>query len=295
MKIPFHIITGFLGAGKTTLLKRIIQQMGEAEKLGIVQNEFAPISIDAAELRTVDGNYSVMEVNNGSVFCVCRLSGFTSGLSDFISRYNFSRIILEASGLSDPSSLGEVLTHPMLSQKLLMQNMLCVVDGATFGITHRLVYYTRQQVMLSDVIIVNKADLLCVSQSDMERAIRVLNPFARIIFTCHAEADIPDLMHQQTMAVFPHGKSFRPDVNSMLLRSANPIKHENTREFFQTFASSSYRIKGVVKTTKGLFSVQCVMDEVNLVPLQEASNTQLVAISDKFTLHEFYNAYKKFS
>ncbi len=50
-KIPFHIISGFLGSGKTTFLKRIIDQYSSTQKIGIIQNEFAPANIDSIELK----------------------------------------------------------------------------------------------------------------------------------------------------------------------------------------------------------------------------------------------------
>ena len=72
-KIPFHIISGFLGSGKTTFLKRVIAKYGGQVNVGIIQNEFAPSNIDGAELRKSGNDFHLLEINNGSVFCVCLL------------------------------------------------------------------------------------------------------------------------------------------------------------------------------------------------------------------------------
>jgi G3E family GTPase len=80
-QIPFFLVTGFLGSGKTTFLKSALEKLPK-KKVAIIQNEFAPASIDGTELKRQDGNYKTLEINNGSVFCVClskktiRMKGF---------------------------------------------------------------------------------------------------------------------------------------------------------------------------------------------------------------------------
>lgn len=118
-KIPLYLITGFLGSGKTTFLKNIIKSLGKSKKLGIIQNEFAPANMDGQELkRTTNKDFSLMEVNNGSVFCVCLLSGFISSINKFVEQYNPEIICMEASELSDPVGIGEIFQSPQLSKNI---------------------------------------------------------------------------------------------------------------------------------------------------------------------------------
>ena len=104
-KIPFHIISGFLGSGKTTLLKRIIEKYSDNAKIGIIQNEFAPANIDGVELKKSGDNFTLLEINNGSVFCVCLLGDFLRSLEKFINENTPDILVIECSGLSDTTSI----------------------------------------------------------------------------------------------------------------------------------------------------------------------------------------------
>ena len=107
-RIPFILVTGFLGSGKTTFLKRLLARYSGDGKIGIIQNEFAPGSVDGTELKQSGMPFEILEVNNGSVFCVCLLGSFIKSLRTFVEEYQPEALILEASGLSDPISIGEI-------------------------------------------------------------------------------------------------------------------------------------------------------------------------------------------
>lgn len=96
-KIPFYLVTGFLGSGKTTLLKRYLDKYSDEKKIAVIQNEFAEINVDSRELRKTGKSFELLEMNNGSVFCVCLLGDFVSSLSDFILQHHPDMIVLEAS------------------------------------------------------------------------------------------------------------------------------------------------------------------------------------------------------
>ena len=66
-KIPVMIVTGFLGAGKTTFINQLLKQNKEV-KIGLIENEFGEVSIDA-RLITDYQPESIMELNNGCICC----------------------------------------------------------------------------------------------------------------------------------------------------------------------------------------------------------------------------------
>jgi G3E family GTPase len=131
-KIPLHIISGFLGSGKTTLLKNIIDKYADSVKIGIIQNEFAPANIDGVTLNQTGKNFNLLEIKNGSVFCVCLLGTFTRSLEQFIDEYQPEAIIVEASGLSDTTSMVEVMSSGNLADKIYLAANWCIVDALIF-------------------------------------------------------------------------------------------------------------------------------------------------------------------
>ena len=122
-RIPFILLTGFLGSGKTTFLKRLLARYSSDGKIGIIQNEFAPGSVDGTELMQSGMPFEILEVNNGSVLCVCLLGSFVKSLRIFVEECRPDALILEASGLSDPISIGEMLQAPDLSGRLFLSHI----------------------------------------------------------------------------------------------------------------------------------------------------------------------------
>ena len=118
-KTPFFLITGFLGSGKTTFLKMITTQFGNKLRIGIVQNEFAPGAVDGTELKNSGSSFEILEVNNGSVFCVCLLGSFIKSLSEFVETHQPDMLFLEASGLSDPTKTISPFIFPDLQASIM--------------------------------------------------------------------------------------------------------------------------------------------------------------------------------
>lgn len=189
--IPFILVTGFLGSGKTTFLKRLLRSAPEDIKIAVIQNEFAPSNLDGEELmQSTGGSFELLEINNGSVFCVCLLGTFVHSLSEFIEVHRPDMVIMEASGLSDPAGIAELFQSDILSSKVFFQEAWCIVDAAHFGKIERMNIRYRHQVQIADRVIVNKTDRVSseVTGSVVER-VRELNPFCRIMESAYCEVE----------------------------------------------------------------------------------------------------------
>jgi len=299
-KIPFHIISGFLGSGKTTFLKRIIEKYAGDVKLGIIQNEFAPSNIDGTELKKTNENFDLLEINNGSVFCVCLLGDFVRSLEKFIDQYQPELLIIEASGLSDTTSIAEVISAGSLSEKIFLASNWCIVDAVNFKKVGLMKQRVTHQLQMADIVLINKSDLLetQTNREDIEAEIKTINPFAQIHFTTYCDVNFK--ADSKTLQKFYFGETktlARPDVNSMVIKSGRKLSEENFHEFLRQWAPKAYRIKGFINLKNGkTLAVQSVFEKVEFI---EVSNryepTELVAITDRFSLHEWNKSFRSYS
>ena len=181
--IPLVLVTGFLGCGKTTLVKYLLGNMDPALRIGIVQNEYASANIDTSELQSVDRKFEVLEVNNGSVFCVCLLGSFIDSLADFTDQYSPDLVIIEASGLSDPIAIAEILQHEKLLVRVYLSAVWCIIDGQNYHKVSKMNTRVERQVMIADRILLNKSDLIEGNPDALLQSLKDLNPEAEIM-TC---------------------------------------------------------------------------------------------------------------
>jgi G3E family GTPase len=297
-KIPFHIISGFLGSGKTTFLKRIIDRYSEEYKIGIIQNEFAPANIDGTELKKTDKDFQLLEINNGSVFCVCLLGDFICSLEKFVDEYNPEILIIEASGLADTTSIAEVISAGSLAEKIYLASNWCVVDAQNFAKVGLMKQRVFHQLRMADVVVINKTDLVKTGTEQIRAEIKKANPFAEIRETTFCDIDLELGNSAINKFYFGELKAMpRPDVNSMVIKSGRKLSRNSLELFLNEWAPKAYRIKGFVNLKDGkTAAVQCTFDSVQITEIENDFHpTELVAISDQFTLREWNRTFKALS
>ena len=294
-KIPFHIISGFLGSGKTTFLKKIIEQTASKQKIGIIQNEFAPANVDGAELKKSGEDFQLLEINNGSAFCVCLLGSFTRSLEKFIDEHQPDVVIIEASGLSDTTSISEVISAGSLSEKIYLASNWCIVDALNFTRVGLMKQRVNHQLRMADVVVINKTDLGFGGTEAMEKEIKKINPFAEIRQATYCNIDFE--LGNTAINKFYFGDEKvlpRPDVNSMVIKTTRSVSRQSVKDFLDEWAPRAYRIKGFVKLKGGYtLAVQCTFETVQMVDVDnDIHPTELIALTDQFTLKEWYKAFK---
>jgi G3E family GTPase len=294
MKIPFHIVSGFLGSGKTTFLKKIIASYSERLKLGIIQNEFAHTSIDGAELRNTGKGFYLLEINSGSVFCVCLLGDFTRSLEKFIDDHHPDVLILETSGLSDTTAVSEMVTSGSLAEKIFLATGWCIVDAPNFFRSEPMKQLMTSQVRMADVVLINKTERV-EDTRQVEQEVRLLNPFAEIRKTVYCNTDF-DPGIAALNKFYPSGLSplGRPEVNSMVIKSGRKTTLEQALEFLNRWAGMAYRIKGYINLKNGnTLAVQCVYNDINCREIPGSYySSELIALTDKFSLHDWNRSFK---
>jgi G3E family GTPase len=295
---PLHIVSGFLGSGKTTFLKEILSQLPEDRKTGIIQNEFAPVSMDGAELKNTGRSFDLLELNNGSVFCVCLLSDFVTSLHDFILKKSPDLIILEASGLSDTTSVAEILSHPLLAGKLFLASNWCIIDAVNFLRSGKMQQRINHQIRMADRILINKTDLAGDAVQEIKEYVRQINPFAVIKTTTFCKIDFqPDILPVSRFFAVLEKPLPRPDVFSMVLKTTRIISENRLAEFLRKWAPLSYRIKGFARVADSTtVAVQCTPGQIDIQSVSFwPGPTEMIALTDQFTLHEWNQSFREFA
>ncbi|MBK7974151.1 MAG: GTP-binding protein [Deltaproteobacteria bacterium] len=157
--VPLTLLTGFLGAGKTTLLNRILKG-DHGLRVAVLVNDFGAINIDAELVIGVQDD--VVSLANGCVCCTIR-DDLVETVEAVLARPEAPEyILLEASGVSDPTGLVTTFLDPKLADRIRLDSVTCVLDADQL-FAHR----TRRELMLlklnqigySDLLILNKVDL----------------------------------------------------------------------------------------------------------------------------------------
>ena len=158
---------GFLGAGKTTLLWEAAQRlMKQGLNVGLITNDQAPELVDS-ELLSLN-NLKVAEVS-GSCFC-CNFNGFTDAIQKIRSEVAADVIIAEPVGSC--ADLSATIMQPLkqywnrelqiapLSVLADPTRLDSILDNEDAGLHPDAAYIYRKQLEESDIILINKSDLL---------------------------------------------------------------------------------------------------------------------------------------
>jgi G3E family GTPase len=293
-KIPFILITGFLGSGKTTLLLDILRRYASRLRISIVQNEFSPGHFDGTTLKSSGHSFDLLEINNGSVFCACQLSNFIERIDPFIEDTRPDFIMLEATGLADPVSLGQILHTGKLSERIYLAASWCVVDAVNFFHIIETVSRAQHQVRIADTVWINKTDLNPETQVIRDR-IRKINPFVPILDTRYgsiASLDLEDLIRNNQPVPTPDEGATsepRPDIGSCVVRSNKYFDRESVERFLGDSPVDLMRIKGYIRINeKETLVVQGVFKETTSVIIENYQGpTELIVLGKGLNNRDF--------
>lgn len=253
--IGLYLISGFLGAGKTTFLQKALKGF-EGLKLGILINEFGSVGIDSTVIDAA-GN-EIVEINNGSIFCMCLKAGFLKALTEF-SKKPIDALFIENSGLGDPSNIRKLLAEaePYTEAKYVYRGAVCVVDCTTYLEYADVLPPVENQVRSSRFILINKTDLADAERiAAVRSAVLSVNPEACLYETVYGEIP-PEILSKELFPSEFSGESSNKPWNGpavYLIAAQEPVEREALQTFTEAIlAVSAARVKGYVPAARGGF------------------------------------------
>lgn len=282
--IPFHLVTGFLGSGKTTFLKEFLSQFSAKQRIAIVQNEFAESGIDGKELQESGWKFDLLEVNKGSVFCVCLFSDFRGQLNHFIDEYQPEIVVLEATGLADPIAVSELLMDSELQKRVYLAKVWSIVDAMHFNKVRQMPS-VKNQLLIADAIIINKCDLVPNETTEIiQNEIVSINPLAKIVFTTFCKLDkieLADVVSNTKISGKP--TSAIQGIRTQVYRTPYSTKKKNLDYLILQLNRDIYRLKGYVRLDNNeAFMIQSVFGETSLTPVKESvMSTEIISIGTR--------------
>ena len=263
-----YLITGFLGAGKTTFLKNFIR-LFEGQKIQLIINEFGAEGVDGTILSELSSFMN--EITGGSVFCACRLDQFEKVLRES-AQLNADVILVEASGLSDPTGVHKLFSQTDRYPNIDYQGAVCLIDAVRFPKLHATARMCVKQLASSDVLVVNKTDKATPEQLENTLSlIRGQRPDMPIVQTSFGKVDagILDLL-DQAKQLPDQDMPLTADLTlrKLVVEVSNTITAYQLEKFISAFIENTFRVKGFMDTTDGLYLVDCVGNVVTMSPYQ---------------------------
>ena len=157
------IVTGPLGAGKTTAVNRLLKaEVAAGRRVAVLINEFGAISVDGTLLDAERPELAgVQNLVNGCVCCSLRDDVVTAlrAWCDQTGDGRPERVVLETTGLADPTDLLDLEHEPALAGRLRLAGLLTVISCLTPVDHLKTKPLLHRQAALASLIHLSKADL----------------------------------------------------------------------------------------------------------------------------------------
>ncbi|HEY3349889.1 MAG TPA: GTP-binding protein [Thermoanaerobaculia bacterium] len=158
MKIPVHVLSGFLGVGKTTAVKDLLARRADRERIAVVVNEFGTLGVDGALLSDC-ASCILREVPGGCVCCTA-MGDLEASLEEVCDIVAPTRFVLEPTGLARPSELVDLLRGPRWAHRFDVRPVITLLDPQQdVAAAFRESALFRDQLEVADVVVVNRCDL----------------------------------------------------------------------------------------------------------------------------------------
>lgn len=129
--ISIDLITGFLGSGKTTFIKKYAKYLiDQGKNIGILENDFGAVNVDAMLLQDILGENCTLEMVAGGCDADCHRRRFKTKLIA-MGMCGYDRVLVEPSGIFDMDEFFDVLHEDPLDRWYEIGSVITVIDART--------------------------------------------------------------------------------------------------------------------------------------------------------------------
>ena len=281
-KKELYVLTGFLGAGKTSFLLNILDNIKD-KKIGIIQNEFGKINVDGEIVRR--NGIEMTEISRGSIFCSCLKLSFVQALAE-MSKKDLDYVFVESSGLADPSNIEEILNAVsiMAGDSYIFKGVICLIDGVNFPNQVKDVETVDRQLAHCNLAVINKVDLLDLSElEEVKNIVRGVNPICMISTASYGKTDLSFLSEDLTSLKWAEYEDSLNTVDNkpktISLETEEILSKEILTKFLKKVLPDCYRIKGFFKLDDGWQQVDVVEELIDYKLTSEREISELVFLS----------------
>jgi G3E family GTPase len=186
------IVTGPLGAGKTTLVNRLLKaEVAAHRRVAVLINEFGAISVDGTLVDAERPELAGIEnLVNGCVCCSLRndVVATLKAWCDQPEATRPERVVLETTGLADPTDLLDLEQEPELAGRLRLAGLLTVLSCLAPVDHLKTKPLLHRQAALASLIHLSKADLDPSAAVAWESELRAAFKQIPLVPTRHGQA-----------------------------------------------------------------------------------------------------------
>ncbi len=172
--IKIDLITGFLGSGKTSFIKKYAKYwMDAGYKIGIVENDFGAVNIDAMLLQDILGENCGLEMVAGACDADCHKRRFKTKLIA-MGMSGYDRVLVEPSGIYDVDEFFDTLHEEPLESWYEIGNVIAIVDAnLNTKMSKEAQYLLACQIANAGQIILSKTET--ASEDEIENTLTYLS------------------------------------------------------------------------------------------------------------------------